>query len=106
MFDMMQYAEKNDVEVSVRKGHDGRTEWEIFLRDRKLGVTEFTRIIDIEIRGRLDKDAYIEQRCESMMDSIRAARMKEQYKLIESRGSADSEPAGGEHVTKKHKRAA
>lgn len=76
MFDMMQFAEKNDVEVSVRKGHDGRAEWEIFLRDRKLNATEFTRIIGIDIRDLLDKDldAYIESRCEMMMDNIRAAR--------------------------------
>ena len=55
MFDVMNYADRNDVEVSIRKGHDGRTAWEIFLRDRNLGLTEFTRIIDIEIRGRLDQ---------------------------------------------------
>ena len=50
MFDVMNYADRNDVEVSIRKGHDGRTVWEIFLRDRRLDLTEFTRIIDIEIR--------------------------------------------------------
>ena len=83
MFDVMSYADRNDVEVSIRKGHDGRTVWEIFLRDRSLGVTEFTRIIDIEIRGRLDQDAYLEQRCESLMDNIRSARMKNEYKEIE-----------------------
>ncbi len=83
MFDIMSYAEKNDVEVTVRKGHDGRTAWEIFLRDRTLGITEFTRIIDIEIRGRFDQDAYLEKRCESMMDRIRGARMKEMYREIE-----------------------
>ena len=83
MFDIMQYALENDVEVAVRQGHDGRTAWEIFLRDRRLDITEFTRIIDIEIRDRLDPDAYLEHRCESMMDTIRAARMKEQFKAIE-----------------------
>ncbi len=83
MFDVMNYADRNDVEVSIRKGHDGRTVWEIFLRDHTLGMTEFTRIIDIEIRGRLDQDAYIELRCESMMDKIRAARMKKEYADIE-----------------------
>ena len=57
MFDVMSYADRNDVEVSIRKGHDGRTVWEIFLRDHRLNVTEFTRIIDIEIRGRMDQDA-------------------------------------------------
>ena len=56
MFNVMNYADRNDVEVSIRKGHDGRTEWEIFLRDHKLGMTEFTRIIDIEIRGRHGSD--------------------------------------------------
>ena len=76
MFDVMSYADRNDVEVSIRKGHDGRTVWEIFLRDHRLNVTEFTRIIDIEIRGRMDQDAYIELRCETLMDKIRSARMK------------------------------
>ncbi len=33
MFDVMSYADRNDVEVSIRKGHDGRTVWEIFLRE-------------------------------------------------------------------------
>lgn len=84
MFDVMNYAERNDVEVSIRKGHDGRTAWEIFLRDHTLGMTEFTRIIDIEIRGRLDQDAYLELRCENMMDRIRSARMKKEYEAIES----------------------
>ena len=85
MFDVMNYADRNDVEVSIRKGHDGRTEWEIFLRDHKLGMTEFTRIIDIEIRGRLDQDAYIELRCEQLMDRIRSARMKNVYSDIEKK---------------------
>ena len=84
MFDVMNYADRNDVEVSIRKGHDGRTVWEIFLRDRRLDLTEFTRIIDIEIRGRLDQDAYIELRCEEMMDRIRSARMKKEFEYIES----------------------
>jgi hypothetical protein len=83
MFDVMNYADRNDVEVSIRKGHDGRTAWEIFLRDRNLGLTEFTRIIDIEIRGRLDQDAYLTLRCEEMMDRIRSARMKIEYADIE-----------------------
>ena len=85
MFDVMNYADRNNVEVSIRKGHDGRTEWEIFLRDHKLGMTEFTRIIDIEIRGRLDQDAYIELRCEQLMDRIRSARMKTEYSDIEKK---------------------
>ena len=84
MFDVLNYAERNDVEVSIRKGHDGRTAWEIFLRDRNLDLTEFTRIIDIEIRGRVDQDGYIELRCEEMMDKIRSARMKIEYKEIEN----------------------
>lgn len=83
MVDLMSYAEKNDVEVSVRKGHDGRTVWELFLRDRRLGVTEFTRIIDIELRGRMNKDAYMEMRLESMMDHIRGERMRRNYADIE-----------------------
>ena len=83
MFDVMSYADRNDVEVSIRKGHDGRTVWEIFLRDHRLNVTEFTRIIDIEIRGRMDQDAYIELRCETLMDKIRSARMKNEYADIE-----------------------
>ena len=74
MFDVMSYADRNDVEVSIRKGHDGRTVWEIFLRD-----------IDIEIRGRMDQDAYIEFRCEQLMDMIRSARMKEEYVDIETK---------------------
>lgn len=83
MVDIMSFAERNDVEVSVRKGHDGRTAWELFLRDRRLGVTEFTRIIDIEIRDRLNPDAYIEMRLETMMDKIRGERMKREYADIE-----------------------
>ena len=66
----MSYADRNDVEVSIRKGHDGRTVWEIFLR---------------EIRGRMDQDAYIEFRCEQLMDMIRSARMKEEYVDIETK---------------------
>ena len=84
----MSYADRNDVEVSIRKGHDGRTVWEIFLRDRRLGMTEFTRIIDIEINGRFDKDAYIEKRCEEMMDKIRSARMMSEYSAIEKKSEA------------------
>ena len=79
MFDVMSYADRNDVEVSIRKGHDGRTVWEIFLRDHRLNLTEFTRIIDIEI------DAYIEFRCEQLMDMIRSARMKKEFSDIESK---------------------
>ena len=85
MFDVMNYADRNEVEVSILKGHDGRTDWEICLRDHKLGMTEFTRIIDIEIRGRLDQDAYIELRCEQLMDRIRSARMKNEYSDIEKK---------------------
>lgn len=76
MFDVMSYADRNDVEVSIRRGHDGRTVWEIFLRDHRLGLTEFTRIIDIEFKGRLDQDAYLEHRCDEIMDKIRSARKK------------------------------
>ena len=76
MFDVMSYADRNDVEVSIRRGHDGRTIWEIFLRDHRLGLTEFTRIIDIEFKGRLDQDAYLEHRCDEIMDKIRSARKK------------------------------
>ena len=79
MFDVMSYADRNDVEVSIRKGHDGRTVWEIFLRDHRLGITEFTRIIDIEYKGRLDQDAYLERRCDEIMDKIRSARNKTEY---------------------------
>ena len=75
----MSYADRNDVEVSIRRGHDGRTEWEIFLRDHRLGLTEFTRIIDIEYRGRLDQDAYLERRCDELMDRIRTARKTTEY---------------------------
>ena len=39
--------------------------------------------IDIEIRGRMDQDAYIELRCETLMDKIRSARMKNEYADIE-----------------------
>lgn len=88
MFDVMSYADRNDVEVSIRKGHDGRTVWEIFLRDHRLGMTEFTRIIDIEINGRFDKDAYLEKRCEEMMDRIRSARMRSEYSAIEEKSEA------------------
>ncbi len=87
MFDVMNYADRNDVEVSIRKGHDGRTAWEIFLRDHRLCMTEFTRIIDIEIRGRADQDAYLELRCEELMDRIRSARMKQEYSDIEVKES-------------------
>ena len=72
MFDVMSYADRNDVEVSIRKGHE-------------LNLTEFTRIIDIEIRGRMDQDAYIEFRCEQLMDMIRSARMKKEFSDIESK---------------------
>ena len=99
MFDVLNYAERNDVEVSIRKGHDGRTAWEIFLRDRNLDLTEFTRIIDIEIRGRIDQDGYIELRCEEMMDKIRSARMKIEYNEIENSNkenkTAQQLPAAG-----------
>ena len=88
----MNYADRNDVEVSIRKGHDGRTVWEIFLRDHNLGMTEFTRIIDIEIRGRLNQDAYIELRCEEMMDRIRSARMKKEYADIETKNETAGQP--------------
>ena len=93
MFNLMNYADRNDVEVSIRKGHDGRTVWEIFLRDHQLGMTEFTRIIDIEIRGRLDQDAYLELRCEEMMDRIRSARMKKEYEEIETKKEEGSASA-------------
>jgi hypothetical protein len=74
MFDILSYSEKNDVEVSVRPGHDGRAVWEVFLRDRNLGLTEFSRIIDIELNGKPDRDAYIASRCEEMMEKIRSKR--------------------------------
>ena len=90
MFDVMSYADRNDVEVSIRKGHDGRTVWEIFLRDHRLGLTEFTRIIDIEFKGRLDQDAYLEQRCDEIMDKIRSARNK-----AECNESSNEEEEGG-----------
>ena len=90
MFDVMSYADRNDVEVSIRKGHDGRTVWEIFLRDHKLGHTEFTRIIDIEFKGRLDQDAYLEHRCDEIMDKIRSARNK-----AECNESSNEEEEGG-----------
>lgn len=74
MFDILSYSKKNDVEVSVRPGHDGRTVWEVFLRDRNLGLTEFSRIIDIELNGKPDQDAYIASRCEEIMEKIRSKR--------------------------------
>ena len=93
MFDVMSYADRNDVEVSIRKGHDGRTVWEIFLCDHKLGMTEFTRIIDIEFKGRLDQDAYLEHRCDEIMDKIRSARNKNEYNNAEMNKEASAEAA-------------
>ena len=93
MFDVMSYADRNDVEVSIRRGHDGRTVWEIFLRDHKLGLTEYTRIIDIEFRGRLDQDAYLEHRCDEIMDKIRSARNKNEYTQDDTMEEAAAEAA-------------
>ena len=64
----------------------------VILRDHRLNVTEFTRIIDIEIRGRMDQDAYIEFRCEQLMDMIRSARMKNEYADIETKEEIARQP--------------
>ena len=64
MFDIMNYAEKNHVEIDVRPGTNPVV-WEFFIRDRQLDIVQFTQIHSRELDRQSNPDWYIEQRCES-----------------------------------------
>ena len=70
MFDIMNYAEKNHVEIDVRPGTNPVV-WEFFIRDRQLDIVQFTQIHSRELDRQSNPDWYIEQRCESMMEAVR-----------------------------------
>ena len=73
MFDIMNYAEKNHVEIDVRPGTNPVV-WEFFIRDRQLDIVQFTQIHSRERDRQSNPDWYIEQRCESLMEAVREAR--------------------------------
>ena len=75
MFDIMNYAEKNHVEIDVRPGTKPVV-WEFFLRDRQLDLVQFTQIQERELARAYDKDAYIEKRCDELMGVILETRMQ------------------------------
>lgn len=77
MFDIMKYAEKNQVEVDVRPGIKPVV-WEFFLRDRKHDIVEFTQILDRELDRQHNVDTYLENRCNSMLENILEARRLQQ----------------------------
>ena len=73
MFDIMKFAEENHVEVDVRPGTKPVV-WEFFVRDRGLDIVQFTQVFDRELDRQYNVDAYLEQRCDAMMEEIIAAR--------------------------------
>ena len=73
MFDIMKYAEKNHVEIDVRPGVKPVV-WEFFIRDRALGAVEFRQVFDRELVRQYNVDAYLETRCDEMMQEIEEAR--------------------------------
>ena len=79
MFDIMKYAEENHVEVDVRPGTKPVV-WEFFIRDRSLDIGKFTQIYDRELVRQHDVDAYLEQRCNALLEDITEARRIERIK--------------------------
>ena len=79
MFDIMKYAEENHVEVDVRPGTKPVV-WEFFIRDRSLDIVKFTQIYDRELVRQHDVDAYLEQRCNALLEDITEARRIERIK--------------------------
>ena len=79
MFDIMKYAEENHVEVDVRPGTKPVV-WEFFIRDRSLDIVKFTQIYDRELVRQHDVDAYLEQRCNALLEDITEARRVERIK--------------------------
>ena len=73
MFDIMKYAEKNNVEIDVRTGVKPVV-WEFFIRDRKLDIVQFTQIQERELARQHNVDEYIEKRCDELMQSILESR--------------------------------
>ena len=76
MFDIMKFAEKNQVEVDVRPGMKPVV-WEFFIRDRKLEIVKFTQILDRELDRQHNIDAYLENRCDSMLEDILESRSQQ-----------------------------
>ncbi|MDO5477405.1 MAG: hypothetical protein Q4F43_09890 [Eubacteriales bacterium] len=81
MFDIMKYAEENHVEVDVRPGTKPVV-WEFFIRDRSLDIVKFTQIYDRELVRQHDVDAYLEQRCNALLEDITEARRIERIKAV------------------------
>ena len=79
MFDIMKYAEENHVEVDVRPGTKPVV-WEFFIRDRSLDIVKFTQIYARELVRQHDVDAYLEQRCNALLEDITEARRIERIK--------------------------
>ena len=75
MFDIMNYAEKNHVEIDVRPGTKPVV-WEFFLRDRQLDLVQFTQIQERELARAYDTDTYIAKRCDELMGVILDTRMQ------------------------------
>ena len=73
MFDIMKFAEKNHVEIDVRRGTKPVV-WEFFVRDRRLDMVQFTQILERELERQHNVDEYIEKRCDELMQDIHEAR--------------------------------
>lgn len=82
MFDIMKYAEKNQVEVDVRPGTKP-VAWEFFLRDHRLDMVQFTKVLDRELERQYNTDAYLEARCDAMMEGILEARRQEKKRAAD-----------------------
>lgn len=76
MFDIMKFAEKNRVEIDVRPGTKP-VAWEFFIRDRQLDMVKFTRILERELADCFNTDAYLEKRCDELMQEIKDARKQQ-----------------------------
>ena len=76
MFDIMKFAEKNHVEIDVRRGTKPVV-WEFFVRDRSLDIVQFTQILERELERQHNVDDYIEMRCNELMQDILEVRKQQ-----------------------------
>lgn len=72
MFDIFEYAKKNNVEVSVRRSKRKEIAWEFYLKDRERNLTEYGQVKELELRGHsnVEQEAIIKKRMDEVLEKM------------------------------------
>lgn len=79
MFDILEYAKKNNVEVSVRQSKRKDVAWEFYIKDREKNLTEFGQVKELELRGHnvMERESIVRKRMDEILDKMNSERKEE-----------------------------